>query len=251
MTREEIARIVTLLGLLAIAGCGGGADFATGSLAVQVTNAKSFDPRAPHGRIERYVVRIEGEGIAPPIEATFAGDVAGGVIDHVPVGERRLITVEAINPNDATIRAGEEENVTVTDEQTTVAVAMEAVPIFTNLTQGTAIDNTRLAFRLFSDPAHPVVVEEIAGEAATALVDAATSVADIQLDAATGLGRLSPALLAPGRHRFAVRDVASGRQSTAEVLLLDGTKRRAAPLFAAGSSDGSVATRVGPVPAAR
>lgn len=229
----------------ALAGCGGAGSPGHGSLAVVVSNSKGFDANAEHGRIERFVVRVEGEGIAEPIEAIFAGDATEGVVDDVPVGEGRIVSVEAVNSNGAVIREGESFDVSVTDELTSVAVQMQAVPIFTNLANGAAVDNTRLAFRLFSDPQNPVVVEELSGGASAALVDASEGISEICLDASTGMGRLSPRLMEPGERLFVVRDVVTGRSSSALVKLLDGTKRRPAPLFGAGDNSARAVVRIG------
>ncbi|MBN1282868.1 MAG: hypothetical protein JXA24_03755 [Proteobacteria bacterium] len=242
MTAEEMKRILALLALLALAGCGadpwqgsGG-----GALAVTVKNAASFDPAAEHGRIVSYRVSVSGEGIEEPIVALFDGGADGGVVAGVPVGEGRTVAVEAVNPNEAVIRAGESFGVKVGGGLTEVEVEMEAVPIFTNIAEGNAVDNTRLLFRIFSDPSNPVVVHEISHGADTALVDASTSLAELYLDESTGMGRFAPALMEPGRRSFEVRDLVSGRSSAASVLVLDGTRRRPAPLVAATGAERDV-----------
>ena len=245
MTREQLEKLVALLGLLALAGCSGGAGEGAGSLAVSVKNARSFDPKAKHGRIETYEVKIEGEGIASPIVSFFPGDAEEGVIEGVPVGEERTVSVSAANPNGATIRAGETSGVRVTDGLTEVSVEMEAVPIFTNVADGAVVDNTRMVFRLFSDPKNPVVVEEVKRGGSQALVDASTNAAEIALDVVTGEGRLSPSLMEPGSRRFAVKDLITGRRSEAGVLLLDGTKRRPAPIFPAAVTGPRLSAAVG------
>lgn len=210
---------------------------------MKVIGAKGFNPRIAPGRVERYAVKIEGPGIASPIVAEFPGDAESGLVEGVPVGDGRVVSVTAMNANAATILAGETPGVEVDDGLTTVEIALEAVPIFTNLADGAAVDNTRLVFRLFSDPAHPVVVEEMGGGDAAALADASTGGTEIALDASTGLGVLAPVPLAPGDHRFSVRDVATGRSSSAEVRLLDGARRKGAPFVAAAHSDARTSAR--------
>jgi hypothetical protein len=224
-----------LLILLAAAGCGGkgGAAPGEGSLAVAISGARSFNPNIEHGKIAKYVVTIAGEGIASPIVAEFSGDAAEAVIDGVPTGEGRTVVVTAHNPNDATIRAGEAYNVEVDGDLTEVPVAMQAVPIFTNIADGATVDNTRLVFKVFADPAHPAAIEERGESERQVLVDASTSSPQVVLDLATGLGRHAPALIAPGEHRFAIVDLATGRESEAAVLLVDGTGRRPAPIVSA------------------
>ncbi len=214
---------------LASCGGGGGAKGNAGSLAVVVTGAKSFNPRIEHGRIEKYSVTISGEGIEQPISAEFAGDAGSGLIEGVPCGENRSISVEAVNANGVKIRAGEEAGVEVSGGVNEVAVEMEAVPIFANLADGNSIDNTRLIFKIFSDPTNPVTVEEIYDGEAKQLVDASLNTAEIHLDQSTGLGLMAPAVLSPGNHLFEVRDLVTGRSSLANVLLLDGSRRKGAP----------------------
>ena len=151
--RIDVAVIASALALAC--SCGSPQPAGDGSLSVVVSNSKSFDPRAQHGRVERYVVKIEGDGIADPILAEFSGEASEGVVEGVPAGDRRTVSVTAINPNGATIRAGETPGVSVGDGMTEVSVDMQAVPIFTNLADGAILDNTRLVFRIFSDPGHP------------------------------------------------------------------------------------------------
>lgn len=250
MTNEELKKLLALLGLLALAGCGGGAgstnDSATGSasLAVTISGAKSFNPSIEHGKVKTYLVTIEGVDIAEPIIAEFPGDADGGLIEGVPAGSDRKISVEAINANDLAIRAGDAQGVEISGGENTVDVSLDAVPIFTNLADKSFVDNTRLIFRIFSDPDHPVEIKD-AAEANSALADASTNVTDIWVDKSTGLGRLSPALMAPGEHAFMVSDPSTGRSSTVNVTLLDGTKRRPAPLAAAARSDETGTGRIG------
>ncbi|MFH0800522.1 MAG: hypothetical protein V2A66_10145 [Pseudomonadota bacterium] len=239
MTAEEIKKVLTLLGLIAIAGCGGGGNTTgtssggTGALAIAVTGAKDFNPSIEPGVVKSYRVKVEGAGITDPITGEFSGDATEGTIDGIPSGGGRTVSVEALNPNDAIILAGEKSGVETGSGVTEVGIALEAVPIFVNIRDKGTIDNTRLAMRLFSDPTHHLAVEDsISG----AIVDADTNLEEIHLDEATGLGRISSKLLTPGSHKFTVRDLVTGRSSSVEVTLLDGTKRHPAP-FAAASAN--------------
>lgn len=252
MTDEQLKKILTLLGLLAITGCGSGGTQAAlptsgrGALAITISSAKSFNPRAEHGRIERYSVIIEGEGISEPIVAEFSGDATEGVVEGVPTGEGREISVEAINPNGAVILAGEAVGVGVGEDVTEVGIGLEAVPIFTNISNGANIDNTRLVFRLFSDPARPLVVEEVVENSASVLADASTNLSEIELNEATGLGSLSPPLIAPGTRTFKVSDLITGRESEVTVRLLDGARRKPAPLLSGAFVSAGSAASFGP-----
>jgi len=239
MMADEMKRLLALLALLALAGCGvneaGGAG--EGGISLKVTGARSFDPNAEHGRVEKYRVTVEGEGIEPKIVREFSGDLEEGVITGVPAGVGRTVSVEAVNPNRLTIRAGEADGVRVGGGITEVPVEMEAVPIFINVADGSTVYNTRLAFKIFSDPANPVTVREHAGETARALVDASTNLSEIFLDAATGVGKFAPVVMDSGKRAFAVSDVATGRTHRVSVLVVDGTAVEPAPLVSSTSGD--------------
>lgn len=248
--KNKIAIVAILSFILAGCGEGNGPETVTQSgefIAVKIVNATGFNTKAEHGRIERYKVKIEGPGIEEPIIAEFAGDAQEGIIDGIPAGDDRMVSVEAINPNDTIIRAGEAFDISTGSGVTEVNVSLEAVPIFTNITDKSAIENTRLIFRLFSDPKDPVAVEEMSGESAIVLADAATSAPEVTLDASTGLGKMAPPALPPGEHTFRVKDITTGRATEVTINLLDGTKRRPAPLVTAGSA----AARMGDICARR
>ncbi len=231
--------------LVLLVSCGGGTnsgsrsacDGACGVLKVAVTGSKSFNPSIEHGRIISYRVTISGAGIETPIVAEFDGTATGGVIENIPVGADRQIVVEAVNANNAIIRQGEQGGVIIEGGNTAeVDVAMQAVPIFTNLADGNTLDNTRLVFQIFSDPANPVAVEDVTGTSSAILADASSTATQINLDVATGLGKMAPSLQPTGQRKYKVYDVVSGRFSEVTLNLNDGTKRRGAPLFATGDA---------------
>jgi len=238
MNSEEIKRILTLLALLALVGCAApSGDSGGGAIAIKVTNAASFDPSAEHGRIEMYRVTVTGEGIDAPVIAEFSSEVEEGVVSGISTGDGRTVAVEAVNPNGVSIRAGEAFDVEVGGGITEVTVTMEAVPIFTNVAEGNTIDNTRLVFKIFSDPANPVAVREYSGESMRALIDASTSLTEIHLDLSTGMGKFAPALMDPGVRDFAAVDLVTGRTHRVKVLVVDGAGRRPAPLVSATGAD--------------
>ncbi|MFA4874142.1 MAG: hypothetical protein WC956_09035 [bacterium] len=228
-----VKQICCLIIIILITGCSSSGTHDGGALAIKVSGAKSFNPWIDHGHIQKYRVTVSGEGIGQPITAEFPGDATEGVVEGIPSGEDRFISVEAINDNDAIIRAGERGDVEVGGGLSEVEVALEAVPIFTNIADGNAIDNTRLVFKIFGDPSHPVNVQEERGGSAKLLVDAAINAAEILLDESSGLGRMAPALIEPGLSSFTVKDVVTGRATTVSAVLLDGTKAKAAPLVSA------------------
>lgn len=229
--------------LFLLASCGGGATSsdpstctgACGVVKLVVNGSQSFNPNIEHGRIVTYRVTISGDGIDSPITAEFDGTATEGVINGIPTGGGRQLVVEAVNPNSAIIRQGEKSDVKVEGGKTAeVEVTLESVPIFTNLADGNDLDNTRLAFQIFSDPANPVVVEDVTSDAPSALADVSTQAAEINPDTSTGFGKLAPVLQSTGQHKYTVRNVNTGRYSTVVVNLMDGTKRKGAPFFAAG-----------------
>ena len=206
-----------------------------GSLLLVVKNSKSFNPNIDHGRIVNYRITVTGSDIDTPIVAEFDGAATWGQVDGIPVGEGREVIVEAINTNGLTIRQGEEANIQIKGGKVNDAeVTLQSVPIFTNIADGNSLDNTRLIFKVFSEPNNSVMVEEITGSSQETLIDASTSVPEINLDISTGLGRMAPALQQPGQRTYRIRNMNTGRSSTITVNLNDGTKRHGAPLFSAG-----------------
>lgn len=236
----RISFLIVMISMLAACGNGAATGDFSNALAIRVLHAHSFDPAAEHGRVVRYRVTVSGQDIELPIVAEFPGDAAEGVVEGVPAGEGRTVSVVAINPNEAAILAGEARGVEVGGGINDVPVDLEAVPIFTNLHSGNAVENTRLIFRLFSTPEHPVIVEERFKTQATVLPDASLGSAEILLDQSTGLGRCAPILLPPGRHHFAVRDAVTGRETEVVVELTDGTRQQPAPLVPASAGEGEL-----------
>jgi len=222
-----------------LASCGGYGQAieneATGSVKALVAGSKSFDPNTRHGKIEKYRVVITGDGIAEPIEAIFDGAAGEGVVDGVPSGENRAVAVEAVNANNAIIRAGEASGVAISSGGLTlVRVDMESVPIFANLSDGNSVPNTFFFARIFSEPGSKVVVEDENMGSTAALFNLADGALELLPDASTFLAVLKPALLAPGPHRLTVRNSDTGRSSTVLIDITDGTILKAAPLFGGG-----------------
>lgn len=228
--------------------CGSGGETfsrAENAIAVIILNSKSFNPNIEHARILKYRVSVEGNEIIEPIEAEFPGDAVEGVIENVPAGTGRVVSVTAINANEQTIRAGETCCVEVTDGVTDVAVELESVPIFANIRDDAFVDNTRLAFQIFSDAGESVVVENASGENNAAVADASTGLSEVVFDTSTGLGRVAPVVMPAGEYKFRVRNLKNGRASEVGVHLLDGERKRPAPFFASGFSSSAAVVRAG------
>lgn len=244
---------ICLLGLIIVAGCASPQSVAVsdcrggdcGSLMLVVHNAKSVQGDAPYSRVEKFVVTVSGNGIEEPLVAEFPGDAAEGIIEGVPAGEDRAVEVEAINEDDWTLRAGEEEGVKINGGSTSdVDITLEAVPVFINLAPESVVENTRLIFNVYSEESHPVVIEDLFNAQSDLVINPSTSVPELDLDQVTGLGLLAPRVRPVGHHEFTVRNTTNGRSNTAKVRILDGTMRRAAP-FVVGSDLGSFPARAG------
>lgn len=237
--------------LIFLVSCGGGSgsnassicDGKCGVVGLVVRSAKSFNPGTEHGRIVSYRVTITGDGIASPIVAEFDGTATEGRIDGVPVGSDRQVAVDAVNPKGLVIRQGETPVDIEGDGVANAEVTLESVPIFANIADGNIIDNTRLIFQLFAEPSGDIVVEDVTGGSSLALADASAADTAVNLDASTGMGRLSPVLQATGQHRYQVRNIVTGRSSVITVDVADGTKRRGAPFFAGGDNGSPDARR--------
>ncbi len=208
-----------------------------GELQLLVKGSQSFNPNIEHGQINKYQVVISAPDLEEPVEAIFEGSAISGHIDGIPIGNDRTVTVNALNPNNATIRQGEQENVEIKGGETAQAeISLESVPIFTNLADGNNIANTRLIFKAFADPTSSVVIEEVVDQDAVNLVDASTSLSELNLDISTGLGQLAPSIQSSGEHKYRIKDLNTNRFSTITINLTDGSKYRPAPFFAAGNS---------------
>jgi hypothetical protein len=234
---RHMKRYLILILLIMASGCGvqSKANSGEGTLSLSVKNSKSFNPNIEHGLIVNYQILITGPGIKTSITTTFDGTATSGKVDGIPAGENREVIVTAINPNQMTIRQGEASGVKIIGGQTTdIDITLESVPIFTNLTDGNTLDNTRLIFKIFADSPSSVIVEKKAEQEFSPLINPATSLAEIKLDVNTGLGQLVPALQPVGAHTFQTRDLNTNRSSQVTITLTDGTKRRPAPLYSAG-----------------
>jgi hypothetical protein len=241
---------ISLLAItILVGGCGGGDAENLGgasTLAIKVVGAQSFNPSISHGNISSYLVTIEGEGIPEPIEAEFSGDATEGVIENVPSGDNRIVSVRAINSNDVEIRAGEAMDVHVGSGINEVDIEMESVPIFTNLTDGNVIESSRLAMRIFADPDRELIIDDVFDGRTSGLFDLSSGLGGVDLDQSSGMGLFVPGRLMPGKHTFVVRDVETSRKTSVEAFVVSGN-RRPAPLISAGLMSAGVCSRVVPM----
>lgn len=239
--REEPTYLIILILFGIIASCGGPSipgSTSSGShnnIYLTVKGAKSFNPNVEHGQINSYRVTISGTGIDDPIIANFDGGATSGTIDNVPNGDGRKILVEAINPNGAIIREGEQENVRVKGN-TEIEITLDSVPIFTNLSNNNSIDNTRLIFKVFSDPESHIIIEDVSDDNSAILADAATFESEISLDVSTGLGKMAPQLQPVGQHTYSVRNLDNNRSSLVTINVTDGAARKGASFLVASDT---------------
>jgi len=185
--------------------------------------------------IEQYKVTITAEDIETPIVAFFEGTAISGTVENIPVGGRRVVKVEAFNPNNKMIRAGETEEVDVIGGETAeVEVDMESVPVFANLNDGNIVPNTRFIARVFSDPKDAVTIDDEFEGMGQLLMDVNSNADELTPDAATCEARFAPALLSSGEHKLTAKNVRTGRSSAVTVRLIDGTKIRPALFYNGG-----------------
>lgn len=246
--KKTIQNIAVLFISLTISGCGGDfagvQDPASGALSVSLTNSKSSEAKGPIGTIQKYKILIEGADIPNAIETEFHGDARFGVIENIPVGEARKISVEGTNSNGELIRAGEIGGVDIGGGDNEARVVLESVPVFTNLKNDNLCDNARLHFSVYSDAPYPVQIEEINSNGTSVISDQSLAFNEINPDESTGRGSLRAPVLPPGPHEFIVRDLITNRSSKVRVRLFDGTKLRAAPFFVAVASDAGRKSRL-------
>lgn len=207
----------------------------TGTVKAVVSNSKSFNPSISHGKIEKYKITITAEDIAEPIIAEFEGNAGAGTVENVPSGKGRKLKVEAVNSNSSVIREGDEKDLEILGgEINEVAVALESVPIFANISEGNSVPNTRFIAKIFSDPSDKVKVEDEFQGSSSALMDVSVGSTELLPEASSGIAKFSPALLPVGEHKFIVKNLRTGRFTAITVFLTDGAKLKAAPLYSGG-----------------
>lgn len=209
------------------------------SVAVTINNSRSVrsDATKTYAQIVKYIVSVKTPDSENPVVSEFQGDAASGVVENVPIGEDNKVYVDAINGDGQAIRQGEKFDVDIGAGENSVAVELEAVPIFTNVKNGSVVENSRLIFKIFSDANHPLALQD-ESSVMEPLVDLNTDKSELYCDASTGLGLFRPGVSDSGKHKFFVQDLVTGRASSVELVLIDGIKRRPAP-FVSGVSAGS------------
>lgn len=188
--------------------------------------------------VARYRITVSGPGISEPLQREIEGSAAEAVIDGIPAGESRVIALEAINADGTIVRSGEALGIAIFGgEMTSAEVHLAAHPLVLNINDGNAIENTRLILRIASDPGDSIAIQSESASGDEQLIDASTSLPTFALDSSSGEGTFAPALIAPGTYRLTVRSLSTDKSTTVNFVVLDGWRRRGAPLYAAGRSE--------------
>ncbi len=221
------ARWVVMLAMAFVTlGCGdlsfgrNASEGVRGLVSVKVLLPNNFNPRADHGRAVSFRVRVEAYDIEPAIEALFDGDASEGVLEEVPCGDDRRIIVDAVNPNGAVILYGESRSISVGEGTNTVDVPMAFVPVFTNLTDGSVVENSRLVVGVFADPESRLVISA-QSESGSAEISAQASAVPFHTDANSWSLGVPAKKLPPGEYTFEVRDADTSLANCIRVRLVE------------------------------
>lgn len=202
----------------------------SGRIALVVSGAKSFNPNSAPGHITQYAITVSGDGFSP-LTSVVNGDATDATIEGIPAGEHRAVRIMAMNANGQSIREGDAQDVTVpSDTVAEVPIAMQAVPVITNVADGAYVTNTRLRFDIFSDPATVVEMSSNSGTTSVPLTDVVENRSTVATDASTGLASFVPPKLSPGDYTLTVRDTKTNRKSDVAIVVTDGTREKGAPL---------------------
>lgn len=233
---DELKKIIALLGLLALAGCGSRdqttIDNAT-SLGVSIIGIKIATPNSLIELIDHISIEITANDIAAPILVHLSAEQQEALIDNVPKGTNRTITANAITKDGRTIKTARIEDIDTTDDTTDVVMELNTIPAIINIKDGATIDNTRLTFHIMSDPLHIITIEDITDVSNSLVINTDTNAPELKLNEGEIVGTIRPTLITPGTHTFKVVDLTTNLSSNISVTIIDGTKRRPAPIFAA------------------
>lgn len=230
---KNITRIVECVFLVLLAACAesGGDSYLqqiTGkNLAITISGSRSFNPDIVHGHIDHYVLSITAPDLNTPFVQQYGGDAESASILGIPKGVDRILSVEAFNPNGIVIRRGIREGISILPGQFThVEIVMLPVPIFTNLTDKSAMANSRLVFEVFSEPGSQLEVEhQNAGQSVAAILDKETGKSLVNTSNPQGLFSLVPDPMDYGVHTFTVSDLKTGESSSVTISLYSNTVR--------------------------
>lgn len=226
-------KTICLLGLLGIAGCGGGAVAPDFNISESGENLESGSitlnlivPPAPYASakstLDSFEVTIEGEEMEAPFRKSLKADAKGMVLENLPLGRGRSLTVRGLNADGELLRLGKIESLKLDSTAgESVALKLNAVPLVLNLRNEDQISNRRLFFRLFADPGEHLSVRlngTVLGE----------RVADPR-----GIASFYHPDLPPGRHSFTILNLENDLTTELNVSVWEGSQTLGAPLSAA------------------
>lgn len=207
------------------------------NIALTVSGSRSFNPNIIHGQIDYYQITITAPDLNTPFVSRFGGDSESARMLGIPTGEDRTIFVEAFNPNGLIIRRGTKEGVSIRAGQLSrVEIVMHSVPIFTNITDRSAVTAERLDFKIFGEPGSRLEIAEEEGGSVTIIADEASGRSLVNTVSDEGLFVHTPAEEPSlGVHAFTVTDLDSGESSRVTVTLYETTARPGLVLNAGGN----------------
>lgn len=226
-------KTICLMGLLGVAGCGGSAVAPDFDISESVENPGSGSitlnlivPPAPYASarstLDSFEVTIEGEDMEVPFGKKLGAEAKGMLLENLPLGKGRSLTVRGLNANGELLRIGKIDSLKLdsTDGES-VTLKLNAVPLVLNLRNGDHISNRRLFFRLFADPGERFSVRlngAVLGE----------RVADLR-----GIASFYHPDLPPGRHSFTILNLENDLTTQLDLSVWDGAKTLGAPFSAA------------------
>jgi len=208
----------------------------TGLARLVVNNSRSHDSLHSYSEIDFYRATITGIGIDFPIIAEFDGKAENGTMSGIPVGNDRVITIDAVSKRGEIIRKGIRDNVLVEGNKVNdIEISLNSVPIFTNIKNGNTIPSTRLRPEVFADPGETVEIIRVINEQETPIFNISSNTSEIYADTNSGLATLDPMDIGLGEYSLIVRSLETGYESSVDIKIIDGTKIKAAPLYSLGS----------------
>lgn len=226
-------KTICLLGLLGGVGCGGSAvapDFDISESGANPENSSItlnlIVPPAPYASakstLHSFEVTIEGEDMEASFRKNLGADAKGMVLENLPLGRGRSLTVRGLNADGELLRLGKIESLKLDSTAgESVALKLNAVPLVLNLRNESQISNRRLFFRLFADPGERLSVRlngDVLGE----------RVADSR-----GIASFYHPDLPPGRYSFTIHNLENDLTTQLDLSVWDGAQTLGAPLSAA------------------
>lgn len=235
----KIKKTILVLGLFWWVGCGGG-NKATPELSISETAGSSenggvalniiLPPEPYHSAkttIDSFKVFVEGDGMDVPYETNLGADAKGLLLENLPLGKGRTLTVKAFNKNGELLRTGKIDNFVLENKTgDSFDLKLEAFPLVLNFNEGATISNRRLFLRLYADPQQKLQVEyngEILGSAVTN---------------EKGITSVYRPGLPAGDYQLTVRNLENDLTSALNLKIWEGSQMQGAPLGAGSTLRG-------------